>query len=307
MSRFRDSLRFMKRRTLVMRALALPLAHPSVGATPTPQGWDGGPGSLYSGLVGLDYALGGIRLGELTCIAGPACMGKTLLLLELAARVSIRYRQNVLFYSVHKPSVYLAKKAQLRGDALVLFANESVDVGPGSGTGQAAIHLVDSNSATLEQVYHLAGRLRGESAGCVILIMDGFCSYRERLFRFEIVDGIAHYPAERWPHALMSREMLVNAERFGLTSGIPTVVGVTTASLMDDEALAQSHPLESEIRRSADHWVVLHRPEIYRVSSERQDSERNLVRLTGTSLSWWDTRCSKLRFDPGRVGLSTVV
>jgi hypothetical protein len=292
-----------------MSALALPLAHPSVGATPTSPGWDGGPGSLYSGLPGLDYTLGGIAPNELSYVVGPACMGKTLLLLELAARISIRYRQNVLFYSVHKPSVYLASKVQLRGDAPVLFANESVNIAPRSSTrtDRAAIHLVDSNSVTLEQVYQLAGRLRGESAGCAILIMDGFCSYREHLFRFEIVDGIAHYPAERWPHALMSREMLANAERFSLASGIPIVVGVTTASLMDDEALAQSHPLESEIRRSADRWVVLHRPEIYRISSERQDSERCLVCSTGTRPSWWDTRCSKLRFDPGLLRFSTVV
>jgi hypothetical protein len=75
---------------------------------------------------------------------------------------------------------------------------------------------------------------------------------------------------------------------------------------MDDEALALAYPLESEIRRSADRWVVLHRPEIYRESRERQDSERNLVCLKRTSPSWWDTRCSELRIDPGRVGLSTV-
>jgi hypothetical protein len=132
------------------------------------------------------------------------------------------------------------------------------------------------------------------------------CSYPERLSRIEIVDGIPLYPAERWPHALMSREVLADARRFCLSSQIPIVLGVTTGSLMEDEALALACPLESEMRRSVDHWVVLHRPEIYRESRERQDSERNLVCLKGTIPSWWDTRCSELRIDPGRVGFSTV-
>ena len=99
----------------------------------------------------------------------------------------------------------------------------------------------------------------------------------------------------------MSGEMLVSARRFGVESGIPIVLGVTTASLMDDDALVRSFPLESEMRRSADHWVVLHRPEIYRETRERKAWERYLVCLKGTSGSWWDTRCSELRFDPGRA------
>ena len=76
---------------------------------------------------------------------------------------------------------------------------------------------------------------------------------------------------------------------------------------MDDEALATSSGHESEIRPNADHWVKLHRPELYKVSAEVQLEERNVVELTGTSPRWWDTRCSKLRFDPARLGFATVV
>jgi hypothetical protein len=228
--------------------------------------------------------------------------------LELAARISNRYRHNVFFYSAHKPSVYIAKKAQLRGDARIIFAGDRaaafrVDL----RRDQAAIHLLDTNSADVGQACKIAGRFQHEHpAGCAVLILDGYCSLPERLERFDLVDAIPQYRAERWPHTLMSREVLADARRLNLSSGIPIVFGITTASLMDDDAIMYSFPLESEVRRIADHWVVLHRQEIYRETRERQDSERNLVRLTGTSPSWWDTRCSGLRFDPKRVGFSTV-
>jgi hypothetical protein len=45
----------------------------------------------------------------------------------------------------------------------------------------------------------------------------------------------------------------------------------------------------------------------YLVNCRRRFTERNVVELTGTSPKWWDTRCSKLRFDPARLGFETVV
>ena len=296
----------MKRRTLLRAALAVPLVSQSVSAAPVGRT---GNDALFTGLSGLDYALGGIGPGELSCVLGPPCMGKTLLLLELAARISDRYRQNVIFYSAHKPSVYLAKKAGLRGDAHVVFAEESRhrsgNVDPGSD--QAAIHFLDSNSADVDRACEIAGGLRNNHpAGCAVLILDGWSSYPERGTRFAVVDGIPHYPAERWPHVQMSRETLMNVKRFSVASAMPVFVGVTTASLLDDEALAASFGLETEVRMGADRLLSLYRPELYCCSAQVKPGDRNVVCLSGTRPQWWDTRCSGLRFDPRQLGFSTA-
>jgi hypothetical protein len=188
---------------LLKSVLALPLVRPSANAAVVAQEapmQGNGSGALFSGLPGLDYALGGIGPGKLSCVKGPPCMGKTLLLLELAARLVNRYGQNVLFYSAHKPSVYIAKKAQIRGDARVIFAEESVDVEArfDSRTDQAAIHLLDSSSADLNGACAIASRLRDtHPAGCAGLILDGWNSYRERGVDFVVVDAVPQYPAER--------------------------------------------------------------------------------------------------------------
>ena len=97
------------------------------------------------------------------------------------------------------------------------------------------------------------------------------------------------------------------AKQFAADNRMTVLMGVTTASLMDDEAIANSSELESDLRRNADHWVKLYRPQLYRATADIRPGERNVVELTGTSPAWWGTRCSKLRFDPRGLGFSTVV
>jgi hypothetical protein len=81
---------------------------------------------------------------------------------------------------------------------------------------------------------------------------------------------------------------------------------MTTASLMDEAAQIDSQDLEAAICRAADRWVVLYRPELYRVTADARPAERNLLCLTGSSPQWWDTRCSKLRYDPRDMRFATV-
>jgi replicative DNA helicase len=92
----------MKRRTLLKSALglALPMANRPGHATTIPikaESREDVTEVLFSGLPGLDYALGGLSAGELLCIAGPPSSGKTPLLLDLAARICGRYGKNVVF------------------------------------------------------------------------------------------------------------------------------------------------------------------------------------------------------------------
>jgi hypothetical protein len=237
-------------------------------------------------------------------------MGKTLLLLELAARISTRCGQNVLFHSAHKPSLYLAKNVVLRGDARVYFADESVlqTTGYDAGTDQPAIHLLDSSSAAVDRVYTVTNRLQhAHPVGCAVLILDGWSTYTERLVQFEVIDGNPHYPGERWPHLRVSPETLVNAQRFTLESEIPVLMGITTASLMDNDTRAESFGIETEVRVRADRLLTLHGPEIYCDTASVKAEGRHVVNLTGTCPQWWDTRCAKLRFEARRLTFSTVV
>ncbi len=295
----------MKRRTLLKSALTLPLVKPSAnaGAISRSSMMDAENGAVFTGLPGLDYALGGIAPGEMVCISGPPCAGKTLVLLDLAARISSRYRQNVLFYSTHKPTAYLAKKAALKGGIEFRICEEGGTPRPGP-----AVYVLDSSTADTERAVEIAVKLQAEPAGSgTALIMDGWSTLPSPTHCIESIDGMAAYRAERWPHTLLSRQRIGPLRHLASMTRIPVVLGVSTESLMDDEALAASWDLESEIRRNADHCVKLHRPELFKVTADVLPEERNVVELTGTSPRWWDTRCSKLRFEARRLGFSTVV
>jgi hypothetical protein len=269
-----------------------------------------GPDAIYSGLPGLDYALDGILPGELSCITGPSCMGKTLLLLDLAARIVARYGRNVVFYSAHQPSVYLSRKLATRGGPEIAFAGVrySVDQYDQAIGSSASIILFDARSDDEPRALEFACTLVSEHpGGCAAVIMDGWSTYQPPLVNKQLLYEDGAFPAERWSNGLLSIQTLDNVKRFGANLGIPVVIGVTTVSLMDEEAQAQSVGLESELRIRADRLLSLLRPEIYRETAQMKPEERNIVCLTGTSPRWWDTRCSRLRFDPRRLGFSTVV
>ena len=126
-------------------------------------------------LPGLDYVLGGIRRHELICIAGPPSSGKTLLLLDLAARLCSRYGKNVVFYSRHQPSVYLAKKGAIKADVTYAFADDSPFDGYSYAADEGpAVILLDSTIADLPDVFHFTMSIATmHPAGCAALIIDG--------------------------------------------------------------------------------------------------------------------------------------
>jgi hypothetical protein len=96
----------------------------------------------------------GIGQGEIVGVSGPICMGKTLLVLDLAERICTRYGKNVLFYSAHKPSVYLVKKAALKDHISIHFweGGRSRSAGP-------AVDFLDSNTTDTNHVLEIAVRL----------------------------------------------------------------------------------------------------------------------------------------------------
>ena len=304
----------MKRRTLLKSALglALPMVNRTGHATPrsTRAETCEDDDVLFSGLPGLDYALGGMSAGELLCVAGPPSTGKTLLLLDLAARICRRYDKNVVFWSAHQPSVYLVKKMAIKGAARVAFAEDTVFVDDWDrGVGDLArVVVACSSTVKAERAHGIVELLTEEHPrGCAALVMDGWCTTPARRENVEFVDGIAAFPAERWPHALLSAKDIDQAKRFAEISRLPVVMGVKRASLVDDEALAESFHLSTQLQFAADGWVSLHRPELYVETWQAIAADRNVVCLSGKSPRWWDTRCSRLQFDPRRLGFSTVV
>jgi hypothetical protein len=303
---------FAKRRALLGAGLAFPLVA-GAGRASTLHKKDesvASAESLFSGLAGLDYAVGGLAAGELACVTSPPHSGKTLVLLDWAARICSRYAKNVVFYSANEPSVYIARKAVAKSRTRVFFAGQTQNQIPYErdvGTS-GAIVMLDSRSADLKQAQTLAKWLQANHpAECAALVMDGWCSTKQRPLDVEAIDGVVAFPAERWTPTLFSVKGIAKAAEFGRVNSLPVVMGVQTASLMDDEALAESLHLSSQLRLAADRWVSMHRPELYVDTDHAVAADKNVVCLSGTNPRWWDTRCARLRFDSSRLGFETVV
>jgi KaiC/GvpD/RAD55 family RecA-like ATPase len=301
----------VKRRTLLKTALALPMVHPLAHATAIARTADTQPSAtnaLFSGLPGLDYALGGMTAGELLCVLGPQSTGKTLVLLDLASRICERYHQNVVLWSAHQPSVYLVRKMAIKGAGCVAFAEDTCFVDEWDrGVGDQPRVLVVSSSADSARAHGIANTLAGHPRGCAALVMDGWSTIPNRALDIEVLDGMAAFAAERWPHTPLSVTDLHHAKQFAQGNQMPIVMGVTTASIVDDQALAESFHLSTHIRLTADRLVTLHRPELYVETAHAIAADKNVVCLSGSSPRWWDTRCSRLRFEPRRLGYSTVI
>jgi len=264
---------------------------------------------LFTGLAGLDYALGGMAAGELLCVGGPPAAGKTVLLLDLAARICARYGKNVVFGARINRATTLVQRGIIKGPPGVNFLTEPafVDLWGLGMTNSPAVVVVPSGNPTSDRAHQLVSLLTAEHpCGCAALVMDGWSTTSERPENVEFVDGMAAFAAERWPHALLSKTDIDQAREFAQVNQVPVVMGVMTASLVDDEALAESFYLEERLRMAVDRWVTLHRPELYVETSQRIAADRNVVRLSGTSPEWRDTRRSRLRFDPRRHEFSTV-
>jgi hypothetical protein len=301
----------MKRRVLLRGALGLPMVARA--------GWGSNEsirlsaaekaGVLFSGLAGLDHAMGSVVAGDLACVTSPPHSGKTLVLLDWATRVCSRYGKNVVFYSANEPSAYIARKAVAKSRARIFFAGERQNQDLfdwGIGTS-GAIVMLDSRSADLEQTQSVASWLAtNHSAGCAALVSDGWCTSTQRPLRAKVIDGVVRFPAERWVPTLLSMEGMRGMAEFAGVSRLPVVMGVQTASLMDDEALAESFHLTTQLRLAADRWLSMRRPELYVDTDHVVAADKNVVCLTGNSPTWWDTRQARLRFDPSLMRLETV-
>jgi len=267
-------------------------------------------GALVSGLAGFDHAVGGVAAGELVCVTSPPWSGKTVLLLDWAARICRRYAKNVVFYSANEPSFGIARKAIAKGRAPGFFTGDirnqlSYDREIGSS---GAILMHDSESGNLYQAQTLARWLKANHpAGCAALILDGWCTTPQRPLCNEGIDGVVAIPAACWTPTRLSVKEMSRILEFAHASGIPVVMGVQTASLVDDEALASSSHVVSQLWMIADRWVSMYRPELYVETEMRVNADQNAASLLGSSHKSRDARHTKLRFDRALRRFETVV
>lgn len=288
----------MRRRTLLQGVLGLQIVasiNHAVGAdSPV----------LLCGLAGLDYGVSGVAAGELICVTGPPYRGKTVLLLYWAARICDRYAENVVFYSASEPSMFIARKGVAKGRVPIFFARDMEDRIPYTRKigSSGAILMLDAHSAHLGQALDLASWLRlNHPAGCAALVSDGWCSTKQRP-----LSALA-FASESWAPTPMSVNAMCDVREFARVSRLPVLMGVQTASLVDDEALAESFQLNSLLRSMADRWVSLRRPELYVDTEDAIAADKNVVSLSVTSQQWERTRHARLRFDCRKRNFETVV
>lgn len=261
----------MRRRALLQGVLGLQI----VAGLNDAAGADSGV--LLSGLAGMDYSVGGAAASELICVTSPPWSGKTVLLLNCAPRICDRYFKNVVFYSA-----IIARNGVAKGRAPIFFARDTEDQIPytreigSSGT----ILMLDAQSAHLAQAQDLAAWLRlDHSAGCAALVSDGWCS--QRTLRSALAFG-----SESWAPTPMSMNALCEAREIARVSRLPVLVGVQTASLVDDEVSGESFQLNSLLRSMAARWASLRRPELFVDTEDAIVADKNVVSLSVASQPW---------------------
>jgi hypothetical protein len=303
---------FAKRRALLGAGLAFPLVV-GAGRASTLHKKDesvASAESLFSGLAGLDHAVGGVAAGELACVTSPPHGGKTLVLLDWATRIGSRYGQNVVFYSANEPSVHIARKGVAKGRSRVFLAGETQSQIPDAREfgSSGAVIMLDAHSGDLEQAQALAKWLKANhSAGCAALVSDGWCTTRPRRPEAKIVHGTVAFRAARWAPTFLPADKLSEAAEFAKISRVSVVMGVQTASLVDDDALADSLHMSLQLRLAAHRWLAMYRPELHVDSDRAVPADRNVVHLCGRRADWLETRRARLRFDYGERQFETVV
>jgi hypothetical protein len=293
----------MKRRALLLSALGLQLGIGGGRASSGVSAADpiADEGVLLSGLAGLDYVTGGISPGDVVCVTSPPHSGKTALLLDWSARICSRYSSNVVFYSANEPRVQLARKRIAKGRTRVFFADEPNPIPFEREIGfSGAIIMLDAYSADLQQAQTLASWLRVHHlAGCAALVSDGWCTTK-------LQPVVNEFAAEQWEPTLISVDAISDAAEFGRTTDLQVIVGLQTASLVDEESLAESSHLTSQLRSKASCWVSMYRPELYVDTDERLAADHNVACLAGLRPRKPDTRYARLRFDRSLAAFQTV-
>ena len=263
---------------------------------------------MKTGLKEFDSVLGNLGLGELYCIAGRPCTGKTLLLLEIALRIHRRYETNVVFATAQEfPEQIVAMAPPSARRCLVELPSlgvlrEEVEFPQGRGP---CIYLVDVQAVGPTWPHYLAHGLNvSQVSRCDLLVSNGWTVHVDRPPYIKHVLGSVPYRLN-WsrPAAILSASTLARAKRFANGSGVATIYGICTARRDDQENGPRSEDLlrlRAAVAKHASRTVLLHRPELYLSHGGGREAVAGRIELSAADGSAAGTRRAALQYDAAK-------
>ncbi len=263
---------------------------------------------MKTGLKEFDSVCGPLGLGELVCVAGRPCNGKTALLLDLALRIHRRYETNVVFATARELPEDLLAKAPAAARHLFVelpardLLREDVEFPAGRGP---CIYLVDTQGVGPTRPHYIAHRLNTEHRSrCDLLVSDGWTVTVDRVTTVErVVAGVSYRLNFERAALTLSAATLVDAQRFAKGSGVATIYGIRSAAHDDEESgpgLEDLRRLRSTVSKAAARTVLLHRPELYLAHGDGREEVAGVIELAAAGEGTLESRRSRLRYDAAK-------
>lgn len=270
----------ISRRSLLGGILAVPALHlpeiPHAPSTRPPASGETKAGRLC-GIMALDDVMGRLHPGELICLAGRPCVGKTQLLLQLALQIRSSWQQNVLFVTLREPPEVVATLAPTEDRSYLRVNNEFCrDIWMHSPTSGREPHVCISrvSDVDLADLARIGLHMRNHhSWGCGLIIVDGWTSdprvsRRDNDLRIFPTDLLAmnFLQPPAWNPALMTAQHVATLKRTAASSGIPIVVGIQSGwndYLQQGPKPADLLDIRDPVASLATQTVWMHRPELY--------------------------------------------
>jgi replicative DNA helicase len=263
---------------------------------------------MKTGLKEFDSVCGSLGLGELVCVVGRPCHGKTALLLDLAVRIHRRYETNVVFATARElPEDILAKVPPASRHLFVELPvrdllREDVEFPAGRGP---CVYLVDTQAVGPARPHYIAHRLNSEHRSrCDLLVTDGWTVTVDRVTTVErAVAGVSYRLNFERAALKLSAATLAQANPFAKASGVATIYGIGTKAHEDEgrgPRLEDLRRLRTAVEKHAARTVLLHRPELYLPHGGGREEVAGVIELAAAGEGTLESRRSRLRYDAAK-------
>ncbi len=241
--------------------------------------------------------VGALTPGQVWCVAGRPCMGKTALLLDVALRVLERHATNVVFGTAQEEATRILLRAP-PGTMSRFLPLPSIDrVFEGIEAvwhPEPHIYLLDVQDLGAAQVHCVAHRLKAaHPVGCGLVVSNGWAVRPVRPTLMErVVDGHRYWLEWERPARRLGVDQLVRAQRDAVAAGVPMLYGVCTAfrregrdgpdmyERREGPKVEHLHALQQVLRPGAVGAVLVHRPELYYAEDEGRAAFEGMVELS---------------------------
>lgn len=260
---------------------------------------------MKTGLASFDWTLGDLRLGELYCVAGRPCSGKTVLLLDVALRVHRKYRTNVVFATAQElPEQIVAMAPPSARPCLVELPSRELmrDELEFPQGREPCIYLVDVRSVGATWPHYLAHGLNvSQVSRCDLLVSNGWTVTSERgTYIKHVLESVPYRLNWARPPTLLAASTLARANRFAKGSGVASIYAVGTAWHDDQEQGPRAEDLlrlRAAAGRHAARTVLLHRPELYEPYEPGKKLNLCMTELSVAEAGEGESRRTRLQYD----------